>query len=790
MQGQVVLHEDVQIVPLTEIPEQVRSQLKGEEGDFALTRKFSRSPSKVIDANAASLLRQFRSPRTIVDGILAYSKEANVRASAVLEDAYPLIESCLLANLLVEPGEKSEKVQPSFAPGDSIGGNIVERSIQALVDSEVYQVRTAAGHLAALKISTGGAIRAMDKALTREAGVLSHIGGAPAPACMGMDHLADGRPYLLTEWFDGDDAQTRTGKLRQQKGANTPGSLSAVCAAIIEAYAEIHERGILHGDVHPRNVLVSEAGEVRIIDFGIACASTGQAQPSRLGGVAFFFEPEYAQTVIAGTGHASASFAGEQYSVAALVYSLLCGDHYLDFSFDRDTMLRQITGDAPLPFARHGAGYPPALEAVVMRGLQKEPGLRFESTRQFAGAFRGAMAPAAPASRVSATADSDDSRILLERVLETISDPTRELEQQGPASPRASVNYGYAGIAYAAYRIACARDDAGLFALADAWAERAAATARAEASDAFYSAEIQITPETVGQVSPFHTGSGIAAVQALLASARGDNVGLDAALNRYLQDTSSVCTNPDLTLGNGSVLLGLILLLESNGPVMPPQLLQRGNELNSVLLDVLDQEPAIGSSAAVSYLGIAHGWAGLLYAMLRWHQLTRGKLAGNIENRLRELAGWARLTRNGARWPVQGTPGSITMPGWCNGSAGYVHLWTLAHRIYGEASYLDLAEKAAMDAFEVAGGGHGLCCGFAGQAYAQLNLYRHSGEQRWLRQARILAQKASEAGNGFHALRWEGLPHSLYKGDIGVAVLVAEMEKPETAAMPFFEATS
>ena len=95
-----------------------------------------------------------------------------------------------------------------------------------------------------------------------------------------------------------------------------------------------------------------------------------------------------------------------------------------------------------------------------------------------------------------------------------------------------------------------------------------------------------------------------------------------------------------------------------------------------------------------------------------------------------------------------------------------------------------------MDAFEVAGGGHGLCCGFAGQAYAQLNLYRHSGEQRWLRQARILAQKASEAGNGFHALRWEGLPHSLYKGDIGVAVLVAEMEKPETAAMPFFEATS
>ena len=788
MQGQVVLHEDVQIVLLTELSEKVRSQLKGEDGDFALTRQFSRSPSKVIDANAASLLRQFRNPRTIVEGILAYSKEAKVPAFAVLEDAYPLIESCLLANLLVEPGEKAEKVQASFAPGDSIDGNTVERSIQALVDSEVYQVRTPAGHLAALKISTGSVIRAMDKVLTREADLLSHIGGAPAPACMGMAHLADGRPYLLTEWFDGDDAQTLTGKLRQQQGANTQGSISAVCASIVDSYAELHERGILHGDVHPRNVLVSEAGEVRIIDFGIARAGGGKADTPRLGGVAFFFEPEYAQTVIAGTRHAPTSFAGEQYSVAALVYSLLCGDHYLDFSFDRDTMLRQITGDAPLPFARHCTGYPPALEVVLKRALQKEPSLRFESCRQFAGAFRGALALAAPVNRVTATAGSDESKILLERVLETISDPTRELEQQGPSSPLASVNYGYAGIAYAAYRIACARDDGGLFALADAWAERAAATERAEAPNAFYSAEIQITPDTVGRVSPFHTGSGVAAVQALLAGARGDNTGLDAALNRYLQNTSAACTNPDLTLGNGSVLLGLILLLESNGPAMPPQLLQRGNELHSVLLDVLDEEPAMGSSAAVSYLGIAHGWAGLLYAMLQWSQLTGAKPADSIEKRLRELAGWARLTRNGARWPVQSTPGSITMPGWCNGSAGYVHLWTLAHRVYGEASYLDLAERAAMDAFEVAGGGHGLCCGFAGQAYAQLNLYKHSGEQRWLHQARILTQKASEAGNGFHSLRWEGLPHSLYKGDVGVAILVAEMEKPEIAAMPFFEA--
>ena len=100
MQGLVVLPDDVQIVPLSELPPSVRTQVDGEDGDFALTRPLSRTPSKVIGSNAAALLQQFRDPKTIVAGILAYSKSAKARPSDVLEEAYPLIESCLLARLL------------------------------------------------------------------------------------------------------------------------------------------------------------------------------------------------------------------------------------------------------------------------------------------------------------------------------------------------------------------------------------------------------------------------------------------------------------------------------------------------------------------------------------------------------------------------------------------------------------------------------------------------------------------------------------------------------------------
>ena len=72
------------------------------------------------------------------------------------------------------------------------------------------------------------------------------------------------------------------------------------------------------------------------------------------------------------------------------------------------------------------------------------------------------------------------------------------------------------------------------------------------------------------------------------------------------------------------------------------------------------------------------------------------------------------------------------MSGWCNGSAGFVFLWTLAHKMLGKAEYGVLAEQAGLDAWESDGQIGNLCCGYGGQAYALLNLYKHTGDQRWL----------------------------------------------------------
>src|SRR4029077_17229517 len=114
------------------------------------------------------------------------------------------------------------------------------------------------------------------------------------------------------EWLSGVDAGTAAAELRRSGDRR---GLLDLCRAVAGAYARLHERGVVHGDVHPRNVLVSPTGDVRLVDFGLAHwagAPPSLPRPSR-GGIAFFYEPEYARAVLAGRRAPRASRTGEQF---------------------------------------------------------------------------------------------------------------------------------------------------------------------------------------------------------------------------------------------------------------------------------------------------------------------------------------------------------------------------------------------------------------------------------------------------------------------------------------------
>jgi serine/threonine-protein kinase len=197
----------------------------------------------------------------------------------------------------------------------------------------------------------------------------------------------------------------------------------------------------------------------------------------------------------------------------------------------------------------------------------------------------------------------------------------------------------------------------------------------------------------------------------------------------------------------------------------------------------LDAMPPIVASLSGTYLGIAHGWGGYIYAALRWCAASGDALPPRLVERLDELAAMKLHDGRGAVWPmmIDSAPEHI-YPGWCNGSAGMLFLFTLAHRLLGDARWLELAELCAWAAWDMQRATASLCCGGAGRAYALLNLYKHTGDTAWLSRARQIANVAAA-----NAVATAQRPHSLWKGELGVAVLIADLASPENARMPFFE---
>jgi serine/threonine-protein kinase len=788
----LVLPDDIIIVPVKELRPDIRSQIDADDGDYAISRPRSRSPSRIVDAATAELLKRFRQPTPIAEAVLIYSLARSIDAAETLENAFPLIQKLVNANLLVPEGaEQARRIEPSLELGATFASVTIRQCIQVLEDTEVYQAEDASGHLVALKISRPGTHSSVQRALAREAEILERLAGESAPLLCGAG-AQDGSGFLLSAWCEGIPASAAAGDLRRPRREQGPEDLLQLATAICRAYAAIHGRGVIQSDVHPRNVLVCADGTVKLIDFGLARIDDGTEHhvPGR-GGIGFYFEPEYARAHRLDEKRPPSTFLGEQYGLGALLYLLFTGAHYINFSLHRDEMFRQIEEEPALPFSQRNARVWPEVERAIGRALEKDAARRFESVGKLAEALESCMDSARRRARQSTEGAAGrrgaaGQRLL--RELRTRLDPSGPLFRQGLGeSPTCSVNYGAAGIAYALYRFAMIEGSAPLLAAADLWSDRARTWS--SAPGAFYEVRLDITEKAVGRVSLYHTASGIHCVQALISHAMGDFVSMQAAVKDFVAASDFPCDSLDVTLGKASTLIGCATLLEA----MPESLLvnaqplrEQGERRMREIWASLDSFGPVGSTGGLNWLGIAHGWAGILYSTMRWCLASGTSLPAGLGTRLHELAMRAELVGRGARWKRKlshhgARPGDYT-GGWCNGSAGFVLLWILAARVFRSVDYTTLAEKAAWNAWDTVGDLGSLCCGLAGAGYAFLALHQHLGDPGWLDRAREVCERAADAPAS-SAMRND----SLYKGDLGIALLTADLSSPEMACMPLFE---
>ncbi|WP_256837216.1 Stk1 family PASTA domain-containing Ser/Thr kinase [Micrococcus sp. Mcc89] len=191
-------------------------------------------------------------------------------------------------------------------------------------------------------------------------------------------------PFLVMELVSGRTLR----EILHAEGAVGTDRAVAWTRGLLEALEHAHEEGIVHRDVKPANVMVTETGAVKVMDFGIAHAladtSATTSQTQAVVGTALYLAPEQA------TGR-TVDGRADLYAAGCLLFELLTGRP----PFTGDTPLavayQHVREEPPAP-SDVDPDLPPAFDSVVLRALRKDPEDRFATGTAFLAALEEAAA--------------------------------------------------------------------------------------------------------------------------------------------------------------------------------------------------------------------------------------------------------------------------------------------------------------------------------------------------------------------------------------------------------------
>lgn len=197
----------------------------------------------------------------------------------------------------------------------------------------------------------------------RVSGKLDH------PSIVPIYHVnANANPaYFSMAFVDGEDLARRISRQVLE-----PTAAAELGAKIAKALHHAHQQGVLHLDIKPANILMDRHGQPRVTDFGLF-ALLSSKKLDNVGGTPQFMSPEQA---IGDTEQFSA--ASDVYSLGAVLFAAMSGRPPLVASNEQDLVLR-VVSTKPRPLSSYGLKIPLALDAIVMKCLEKDPKDRYST---------------------------------------------------------------------------------------------------------------------------------------------------------------------------------------------------------------------------------------------------------------------------------------------------------------------------------------------------------------------------------------------------------------------------
>src|SRR6516165_853603 len=188
----------------------------------------------------------------------------------------------------------------------------------------------------------------------------------------------EGQPWFAMEYVDG-------GSLNHSGNVpSTPGAAAALVICLAEAVQHAHDRGVIHRDLKPGNVLFTRDGLAKICDFGLArlASSTDELTQDAPVGTPSYMAPE--QT--GGSGSA-VTVRTDIYALGAILYHLLTGRPPFQGE-SREEVLQQVRTAEPVPPRKLQPAIPLDLEIICLKCLDKDPARRYADAAQLADRLR------------------------------------------------------------------------------------------------------------------------------------------------------------------------------------------------------------------------------------------------------------------------------------------------------------------------------------------------------------------------------------------------------------------
>lgn len=252
----------------------------------------------------------------------------------------------------------------------------------------------------ALKVLPPGALRdaTTRNRLRREALSLAKL-NHPNIATVHDFHSDNARELLVMEYVRGVTLSTKL-----TRGALAEKEFLEIAQQIVEALEAAHSAGIVHRDLKPSNIIVTANGQVKLLDFGVATllkpssaglAETLTAAPS-IPGTLPYMAPEQLKGEPADT-------RADLYTAGVVLYEMATGHRPFEGKLST-AIANAIINTAPIPPRMLAPGLSPRLEEILLKSLEKDPDLRYQSARELAVDLRRlALPPTSPLSPVPRT---------------------------------------------------------------------------------------------------------------------------------------------------------------------------------------------------------------------------------------------------------------------------------------------------------------------------------------------------------------------------------------------------